>query len=81
MWHRSLHDKLGLFDTSFQALADAEWWARCYFKGKAKFTWIDKPLGCYLWRKGDNLWHRKVNSEEWKKYHQKVKEIRRAKSA
>lgn len=72
MWRRSLHQKLGGFDTEFQALADAEWWARCYYVGKARFIWVNELLGCYLWRHGQNLWHRKVTSEEWAKFHGKV---------
>lgn len=76
LWRRSLHDKFGLFDTSFKALADAEWWARCYYGG-TKFIWYNEFLACYLWRSGDNLWHRAVNADEWKRYHGKVQEFRK----
>lgn len=72
VWRRDLHTKLGLFDDSFQALADADWWARCFWVGKTKFLWINELLAIYLWRDGQNLWHRKITTEEWQKYHQKV---------
>jgi hypothetical protein len=72
VWRRSLHEKLGGFDTDFQALADAEWWARCFYVGKAKFIWVNELLGCYLWRDGQNLWHRMVTPQEWELFHQKV---------
>lgn len=71
MWRRSLHERLGGFDTEFQALADAEWWTRCYY-GKAKFMWINELLGCYLWRNGQNLWHRMITPQEWELFHGKV---------
>lgn len=72
MWRRSLHDKLGLFDTQFKALADADWWARCHHVGKTKFVWIRENLGTYLWRDGENLWNREVTGEEWDRYHKKL---------
>lgn len=72
LWRRSLHAKLGLFDDSFRALGDADWWARCYWVGKARFYWLNKKLGCYLWRDGQNLWHREISKEEWRRYHQKL---------
>lgn len=72
VWRRSLHQKLGLFDTDFQALADAEWWTRCYCVGQAKFIWVNELLGCYLWRHGQNLWHRMVTPQEWELFHGKV---------
>lgn len=74
MWKRSLHDKLGLFDTEFQALSDADWWARCYHVGKTKFMWVNELLGTYLWRHGDNLWSRAITSKEWACYHTKVQQ-------
>lgn len=72
LWRRSLHDEIGLFDTSFQALADADWWARIYYVAKKRLRWINQDLGLYLWRNGQNLWHQKVNGEEWRKYHSKL---------
>lgn len=72
MWRRSLHDMLGLFDPQFKVLADADWWSRCYWVGKTKFQWINELLACYLWRDGDNLWHREMTNEEWKRFHAKV---------
>jgi hypothetical protein len=76
IWRRSLHENLGLFDTRFRALADADWWARCHFLGKAQFRWVDDYLGCYLWRNGENLWHREANEQEWNLYHEKVAKYR-----
>lgn len=78
MWRRSLHDKIGLFDTRFKAMADAEWWARSYFKGNAKFAWLDKYLGCYLDRSGQNLWHTMINPDEWALYHKLLEGYRNA---
>lgn len=72
MWRRNLHDQLGLFDTQFKALADADWWARCYHVGKTKFLWLRENLGTYLWRNGENLWNRAVTKEEWGCYHTKL---------
>lgn len=74
VWRRSLHDKLGLFDPRFKALSDADWWARCFYKGGAKFYWLREALGCYLWRDGQNLWNRMINAEEWNLYHSKLKQ-------
>ena len=34
MWRRSLHDELGLFDSSFQAQGDNDFWFRCALAGK-----------------------------------------------
>jgi glycosyltransferase involved in cell wall biosynthesis len=76
LWRRSLHKSFGMFDESFKALGDAEWWARCYYKGKIKFHWVRSPLACYLFRNGQNLWHREVNEDEWARYHNKVNEYR-----
>lgn len=78
LWSRALHDKLGLFDERFKALGDAEWWARCFYQGKAHFTWINEALACYLWRNGENLWHREINEVEWKMYHEAVARYRQA---
>jgi len=35
MWRRSLHDELGLFDASFQAQGDNDFWFRCALAGKS----------------------------------------------
>lgn len=72
LWRRSLHDQFGLFDTNFRVLADADWWARCYWIGKVKFKWVNELLACYLWRKGENLWHKEITTEEWKRFNAKV---------
>lgn len=76
LWRRSLHDKIGLFDESFKAAGDAEWWVRSYYKAQAKFCWVNEFLACYLWRNGENLWQREITSEEWVKFHTKVQEYR-----
>ena len=70
LWRRSLHNKVGLFNTGYKALADADWWARCYYVAKTRFAWVDEYLGCYLWRNGENLWNREITEHEWEKYHQ-----------
>ncbi len=72
MWRRSLHDEFGLFDERFLALGDADWWARCFWKGGVDFRWNKEYLACYLFRNGQNLWHTAVNGSEWHLYHQKV---------
>jgi hypothetical protein len=72
LWRRSLHDKLGLFDERLRALADADWWARCWHVGHTHFHWVADFLACYLWRNGENLWHQEINDNEWSLYHQKV---------
>lgn len=77
LWRRTLHTKLGLFDDSFKALGDAEWWARCWFVAKTRFQWVDELLAVYLWRNGQNLWHREVTKGEWLRYHKKVSEYKR----
>lgn len=76
MWRRSLHNRHGLFDESFKALGDAEWWARCYYLGGARFHWHKEYLACYLFRNGQNLWHTEINETEWHLYHQKVASYR-----
>lgn len=78
MWKRELHTHFGLFDEEFKALGDADWWARCYHLGNVGFHWYKERLACYLWRNGQNLWHREVNEAEWHKYHQKVQNYRSA---
>jgi glycosyltransferase involved in cell wall biosynthesis len=77
IWRRALHDKLGLFDEEFKALGDADWWARCWWVGKADFHWHKEYLACYLFRNGENLWHREVNEVEWQRYHTKVASYRK----
>ena len=69
MWRRSLHDKLGYFKPEFNALGDAEFWARAYYLAKAKFVWYPEMLAIYLWRDGQNLWNRSINEVEWGRYH------------
>ena len=46
MWRRSLHEELGLFDTSFKSAGDWEFWLRCLWKGK-RFFKIDTPHVVY----------------------------------
>jgi len=76
LWRRSVHDKIGLFDESFKAAGDAEWWMRSYYQANSRFLWINELLACYLWRNGQNLWQREITSEEWQKFHTKVQEYR-----
>lgn len=76
IWRRKLHQQLGMFNTQLKALGDAEWWARCYYIGQARFRWVDEPLACYLWRNGENLWQRTISQEEWQIYHEKVNQYK-----
>lgn len=79
VWRRSLHKRLGMFDENFKALGDADWWARCYFKGRCKFKWLNKPLACYLWRghtDHPNLWAAEINQNEWDLYHTKLQQYK-----
>ena len=46
MWRRSLHEELGLFDTSFKSAGDWEFWHRCLWKGK-KFFKVNTPHVVY----------------------------------
>lgn len=72
MWRRSLHQRYGFFDEEFRVLGDADWWARCYYLGEVKFFWLNEVLACYLWRSGQNLWHREITADEWARYHGRV---------
>jgi glycosyltransferase involved in cell wall biosynthesis len=47
MWRKSLHQELGLFDTSFKSAGDWEFWLRCLWKGK-KFFKINTPHVVYF---------------------------------
>lgn len=76
MWRRQLHDAVGYFDPSFTALADAHFWCRVHYKTKYKFLWLNEPLGCYLWRQGDNLWNRKISTEQWQRFHAEIAALR-----
>jgi glycosyltransferase involved in cell wall biosynthesis len=76
MWRKSLHEKVGLFDDRYLALGDADFWARCYYQARAKFTWHDKFEACYLYRNGENLWNRVINGGEWDMYRQKLATIK-----
>lgn len=78
MWRRALHSKCGYFDPQLRALSDADFWARCYYIGKAKFKWIPQHYGCYLHKNGENLWQREINANEWEYYHTKVNQYRSA---
>ncbi len=76
MWRRCLHEKVGMFDERYMALGDADFWARCYYQARAKFAWHDKFEACYLYRNGQNLWNRVINSNEWDMYRNKLAIIR-----
>jgi glycosyltransferase involved in cell wall biosynthesis len=47
MWRKSLHQELGLFDTSFKSAGDWEFWLRCLWKGK-KFHKTNTPHVVYF---------------------------------
>jgi hypothetical protein len=76
MWRRSLHEKYGYFDDEFKALADADWWMRCYYNN-VRFKWLDEYLACYLYRNGENLWHKAINNNEWERFHNKLSEYKK----
>lgn len=46
MWRRSLHDRFGLFDTSYRSAGDYEFWARCLSRGRT-FRKINTPHVVY----------------------------------
>ncbi|MGK7945933.1 MAG: glycosyltransferase [Microcystaceae cyanobacterium] len=46
MWRRSLHDKIGCFDTTYKSAGDYEFWLRALVYG-VKFLKIQQPLGVY----------------------------------
>ena len=52
MWRKTLHDEVGLFDTSFVSAGDWEFWLRCLWNGKKFFkgnaahvTYFQNPIG------------------------------------
>jgi glycosyltransferase involved in cell wall biosynthesis len=47
MWRKSLHDDVGLFDTSYNSAGDWEFWLRCLWKGKG-FCKINTPHVAYF---------------------------------
>lgn len=47
MWRKTLHDELGLFDTSFKSAGDWEFWLRCAAAGKTFFK-INTPHVIYF---------------------------------
>jgi len=47
MWRRTLHDEVGLFDTSFKSAGDWEFWLRCLWRGKTFFK-INTPHVAYF---------------------------------
>lgn len=68
VWRRELHDRIGLFDPSFRAAGDADFWYRAWQNGIRNFAPINLALGGYRWRGGQNLWNRTaedVRSREW----------------
>ncbi len=46
MWRKSLHDRLGFFDTSFKSAADWDMWCRAFIGG-AQFFRMPEFLGSY----------------------------------
>lgn len=47
MWRRSLHDRMGYFDTSYRSASDHDFWIRSALEG-AKFLKIDDTLISYF---------------------------------
>ncbi|HEX6160190.1 MAG TPA: glycosyltransferase [Thermoanaerobaculia bacterium] len=47
VWRRDLHERHGLFDASFTAAADYEWWLRLAAAGET-FVHVPEVLGLYL---------------------------------
>ena len=46
MWRKSLHERIGLFNTRYKAAGDYEMWLRALLHG-SKFTKIHEPLAVY----------------------------------
>jgi len=46
MWRKSLHDKYGLFNTSYKSSSDWEFWLRCLFEDE-KIHDVKEVLGLY----------------------------------
>ncbi|MGB5772304.1 MAG: glycosyltransferase, partial [Crocosphaera sp.] len=46
MWRRSLHNKLGYFDTSYKSAADYDFWLKAAFSGSS-FMKLPKPIVLY----------------------------------
>lgn len=47
MWRRTLHDEMGMFDTSFRSAGDYEFWLRCIQAGKT-FYKVNDPHVVYF---------------------------------
>jgi glycosyltransferase involved in cell wall biosynthesis len=54
MWRKSLHDKIGLFDSNLRVFGDSLFWHKLVEVG-AKFKKIPGVLGAYAQRGGHNL--------------------------
>lgn len=48
MWRRSLHDELGLFDTSYRSAGDYDFWLRCVAQQKRFFKMNDPHVIYYV---------------------------------
>jgi hypothetical protein len=46
MWRKSLHDKIGLFNTRYKSAGDYELWLRAMLDG-SKFLKIEEALAAY----------------------------------
>lgn len=63
MWRRSLHDKYGVFDSTFTSAGDYEFWLRLAAAGE-KFRKIHAVCGAYLERK-ESVEHRSPLRSSW----------------
>jgi len=48
LWRKNLHDKFGLFDTSYETAADFDFWMKC-LEGKAIFNKMYEIIGLYYY--------------------------------
>lgn len=56
LWRKSVHDKIGLFDESYQVASDYEFWLRMA-KAGSRFWYINASCGIYQ-KRLDSLEHR-----------------------
>lgn len=68
MWRKNLHDKHGLFDSSYKSAGDWEFWLRCTFGG-SKFKKHSEVLGVYYFNP-DGI-STNTENESWKREEEK----------